>query len=203
MQNCPFWSVLAEFWVRLQNRNLEFFFWRPSLQTVDSILKSFVACGRAKDWNMFSYCRNYWSHLLSSVLMLLCTHQEYVQAWQDASGTMAGEKFHAWYAVPEGGEAEAVQLPRFLNLPLEVGVAQWLKTKEAWDCKVASLAMEGKVLAPKAKTLHAACLNILDFSNFSNYFLSNHIWNDWPYFGNFWAWLGKQNVRRSPIGAFL
>lgn len=159
MQNCPFWSVLAEFWVRLQNRNLEFFFWRPSLQTVDSILKSFVACGRAKDWNMFSYCRNYWSHLLSSVLMLLCTHQEYVQAWQDASGTMAGEKFHAWYAVPEGGEAEAVQLPRFLNLPLEVGVAQWLKTKEAWDCKVASLAMEGKVLAPKAKTLHAACLN--------------------------------------------
>lgn len=138
---------------------LRFFFRRPSLQTVDSILKSFVACGRAKDWNMFSYCRNYWSHLLSSVLMLLCTHQEYVQAWQDASGTMAGEKFHAWYAVPEGGEAEAVQLPRFLNLPLEVGVAQWLKTKEAWDCKVASLAMEGKVLAPKAKTLHAACLN--------------------------------------------
>lgn len=136
------------------------------MKTCSSHFEAIVACGRAKDSNMFSYCFNeimraicYRKH---RVLMLPCTRQEYMQAWQEASLSMMGEKFHAWYAVPEGGEAEAVQLPRFLNAPLEVAIAQWLKTKEAWDCKVASLAMDGRVLAPKAKTAHAACLNIMN-----------------------------------------
>lgn len=77
--------------------------------------------------------------------------QVYKRAWQQASGVLKGEKFHAWFAIPEQEGAESVQLPSYINTPLEVLVAQWLATKEGWDRRIASRALEGKVLAPKSK----------------------------------------------------
>ena len=69
--------------------------------------------------------------------------------WQSADFVMKGERFHSWFALAEDG-AE-IQLPVWINTALEVQIAMWLKTKEAWDKRVASRALEGKLLAPKSK----------------------------------------------------
>ena len=50
-----------------------------------------------------------------------------------------------------GGWGEEIQLPVWINTPLEVQISQWLATKEAWDKRIAGRALEGKLLAPKSK----------------------------------------------------
>ena len=71
----------------------------------------------------------------------------YRHQWQQANGTMKGEIFHSWYAIPENGHA--VQLPRWINLHLEVAISHWLTTQRKWDELIASKALAGKVLEPK------------------------------------------------------
>ena len=78
--------------------------------------------------------------------------QVYQHKWQDANCVLKGEKFHAWFALAEGGET--IQLPIWVNTSLEVLVSQWLATREAWDRRIAARALEGKVLAPKMKQRH-------------------------------------------------
>ena len=63
---------------------------------------------------------------------------------------LKGERFHSWFAIPEDG-GEEIQLPVWINTPLEVQISQWLATKEAWDKRIAGRALEGKLLAPKSK----------------------------------------------------
>ena len=81
-------------------------------------------------------------------------YQEYKHAWQGAAGILKGEQFHAWFAVRQDtghGDGTTIQLPHFVNTPLEVLISLWLATKEAWDKRVATRALEGKLLTPKAK----------------------------------------------------
>ena len=55
------------------------------------------------------------------------------------------------------GDNESIQLPHYVNNPLEVLISHWLATKEAWDKRIASRSLEGKVLAPKAKEKYDPC----------------------------------------------
>lgn len=97
------------------------------------------------------------STLIHRIWSRLLTNQgAYKLAWETASTPLKGELMHAWFVKTE---SEALQLPQYFNVPLELTMSQWMSVRKKWDGMIAKRASEGKSLAPSSAKAYQAFLD--------------------------------------------